>query len=242
MFTHLFYLIILGIIFLLSVRKKKIPKVLVIEGNIGAGKSTLIEILASELSTQYPKIVTVLEPVELWKSSGALKDFYSDIEGKAYEFQTFAFSTRIIELREKWDKFPDADLYVIERSPYSDRYIFLEMLYQAGKLTDHQMMKFEYWWKVWIYLWPVKPTHVLHLNPGVPACQERTEKRQRVGEDAVDLNYQIGLQNQHRVFLERHCPHPHLSIDTTEDYRIDLDARRKLVDQVKTFLKINTSA
>jgi len=211
--------------------------VVVLDGAIGAGKSTLLQILGTELGKKY-KVVTVPEPVDLWTSTGALADFYRDVKGKAYEFQTFTFATRIQKLQEAWENNPDADIYIIERSPLSDRYMFVEMLHDTGHFTDHQLQKYEIWWNVWIKLWPITPTHFIHIHPGLDACMNRVENRAREGENTIDTNYQQNLIAKHEKFFKTRCPCPHLELNCTSDYRPIGPEREQLLEKIKKFLNL----
>ena len=62
-----------------------------IDGNIGAGKTTLVNLLETHFNAQGIKTKAILEPVDIWRETGALQYFYGDIPGRAYEFQTFTF-------------------------------------------------------------------------------------------------------------------------------------------------------
>lgn len=210
--------------------------VLVVEGAIGAGKSTLLQVLSESFSQKY-KVVTITEPVDLWLDTGALQDFYSDIKGKAYEFQTFAFATRIQKVAKVFKENPDADIYIIERSPYSDRYIFMQMMEDAGYLTENQKIKYKIWWETWMELWPFLPTHFIHLNPGLTACLQRVQARSRDGESQVDSQYEKDLIDQHRTFFLSHCPHPTLNLDTDIDFRTQ-EGKAEIVDKVTQFLNL----
>lgn len=213
-----------------------VPKVLVVEGNIAAGKSTLTELLRKRLTPFFHKIVVINEPVELWVSTGALTAFYKDIKGKAYEFQTFVFISRIKAVREAYEKDPDADLYIIERCPYTDYHIFAAMLHKSGGLEDYQMVMYDIWWNEWMRLWPFKITHVIHLAPGIEKCQERNRIRNRTGEDAVDTEYQVRLAKQHEIFLTTKCPHPIYTLSSKIDYRNDMDEQNRIITEVLQFL------
>ena len=73
-------------------------KYFVVEGNIGAGKSTFLKVINTFLNAQ-----VVYEPHEKWQNVGGenlLENFYADTQRWAYTFQTYAFITRILE-REK---------------------------------------------------------------------------------------------------------------------------------------------
>ena len=77
-----------------------LPHIISIEGNIGAGKSTLYE----QLRTMYrdnPRIVFVDEPVDEWNTivdeSGTtiLQRYYENQEKYAFSFQIMALGTRL---------------------------------------------------------------------------------------------------------------------------------------------------
>ena len=210
-------------------------KVCLLEGIIGAGKSTLLQVLETELKTHFNKIIVVHEPVEVWKATGALQAFYADVHNKAYEFQTFAFCTRLQALRDAYNKDPDADLYIIERSPYSDRYMFVKMLQEAGHFSKLQSTMYEQWWSTWMNLWPFKPTHVIHVNPGLEVCMERVQKRARAGEGSVSHDYQTELLKKHMEYFAGECKYPVLDLNNSGDI-FDSNVKNKLVTQVANFL------
>lgn len=219
-------------VYLYITNKRKKPKVLVIEGIIGAGKTTLLEILPKILKDKYRKIVVITEPVEYWKESGFLKEFYDDMEGKAYEFQTMVFVTRITNLRKVYEETPDADLYIIERSPFTDRKIFAEMLRKSNKLKESQMIKYELWWNLWSSLWPFKPTHFIHLCPGVKIAQERVKNRDREGEEKIKDSYQEDLLKQHFEFFNDKFSYPLYNLMGNGEYISDNGALEKLKSEI----------
>ena len=71
-------------------------QLIVIDGLIGAGKSTLIKLIVKE-NKYKKKIHPIYEPVDIWRDTGALQLFYQDIPAKCMEFQTF---TLLLVLKE----------------------------------------------------------------------------------------------------------------------------------------------
>ena len=213
------------------------PDVIVVEGLIAAGKSTFVNILKQQLSPYYNKIVIVPEPVDIWIKTGSLVDFYADMKGKAYEFQTFVVVTRIKTVLEAYEKNKDADLFIIERSPYTDRYIFGEMLYRDGMISEHQMTKYEVWWDLWIKIWPFQISHIIHLFPGIEEAQKRCRARLRDGEIAVSTEYQTKLLDRHQEFFNSsNCPYPVFILDTPDDFRTNLRLQNEIGNKIKLFL------
>ena len=73
-------------------------KFIIIDGVIGAGKTTVISLIEKEINNykdQNLKVKAIYEPVKLWSDVGALQYFYKDIEKNCYEFQTYSYITRI---------------------------------------------------------------------------------------------------------------------------------------------------
>lgn len=222
------------------VRTKK-PIVVVVQGLIGCGKSTLLEILANDLRDCGLKVVTIPEPVELWKSVGALQDFYKHMQtyGNACKFQMFAFATRIRTVREAYNRAPDADVYIIERDPETDYHIFAEMLRKDGLISEVEMEMYRLTWEAWTQMWPFLPTHTLMLEPSVDACMKRVRERDREGEEDLPETYQEKLLEQHYVFIAKHCITPVKRVRGDADYRpVDSVARKELVQGFKEFIGI----
>ncbi len=97
-------------------------KIFIVEGNIGAGKSTFLKLIKNKINVQ-----VVFEPLNRWQNIGnggnLLEKFYQDTSRWGYTFQTYAFITRIIEQQQQALQNPFG-AQVLERSVYSDRYCF----------------------------------------------------------------------------------------------------------------------
>ena len=66
----------------------------VLEGNIGAGKSTMLNIMQKQLG-----LSVINEPTNKWQHVGQTDNildlFYKDTKRWAYTFQSYAFLTRV---------------------------------------------------------------------------------------------------------------------------------------------------
>ena len=116
-----------------------------IEGNIGSGKTTLVNYLKSLEIFKEKNINTVLEPVEEWKSfkdsedKNLLEYFYSDPKRWSYLFQMNAFITRG-KLIEEQD-----GILLMERSVYSDRNVFAKNCYEKGLINEIEWKTYVNW-------------------------------------------------------------------------------------------------
>jgi len=189
--------------------------VVTFEGEIGAGKTTLLALLVSEFAARNLKAVVIPEPVDEWEKKGILKEFYTSENRKQsiYIFQTFVFVTRLIATIEIVEKNPDADVFLLERSVLTDRYIFVELLREEiGK--DYVEM-YERWWGLWNKIMPIVPERFVYLKPTLETCQARVQTRARVGEigaagerseaegqSGVSFAYQKRLRRVHEAFLQ----------------------------------------
>ena len=157
-----------------------------IEGNIGSGKSTLIEILKKQKN-----ILFLPEPVDSWNeikdTSGVtiLERYYQDQKRYAFPFQMMAYITRM-NLIKNMVASPDS-IVISERSIYTDREIFAKMLYESGDIGE---IEYQIYLK---YFEEIKLDGIIYVQTTPDICLKRIEKRNRKGED-IPLSY---LQNCH---------------------------------------------
>lgn len=203
------------------------PRVIVVDGEIGGGKSTVIKLLIAALKSRGLRAVEVGEPVDEWKRVGILQEFYADKPDEyrglvAYDFQTFTFVTRVEETQKTVAANPDADVFVLERSVLTDRYVFMEL--QRDLVGPVRMEMYDRWWNMWSQIMPIRPQKIVYLKPTLENCQSRVETRARVGEirtdgktadetdekasarGGVSAAYQARLRRAHEAYLQNLHP------------------------------------
>jgi deoxyadenosine/deoxycytidine kinase len=179
-----------------------------IEGNIGSGKSTLLEYLRFKYQSN-TSIIFLKEPVEEWETikdengKTMLEHFYADQTKYSFAFQMMAYISRLALLKETVDsiKKKNIDLnlntnnniikkkYIIitERSLYTDKMVFAQMLFDSGKLEYLQFQIYLKWFDSFIKEYPVSKIIYVKTNPEI--CHYRISKRCRQGEDIIPLEY-----------------------------------------------------
>ena len=181
------------------------PRLVSIEGNIGAGKSTLVEQLKKRYKDR-SDIVFLQEPVDIWESiqqegQSMLELFYGDQKKYSFAFQVLAFTTRLRIIRHeiKMAQSNGVKTVVMERSLDADRQIFAKMLYQ-----DNMMEKCMYD----IYqrmsddaLAEYSSDGIIWLTTDPEECFRRIAKRGREGEDSIRLDYLQKCDMYHREWL-----------------------------------------
>ena len=194
--------------------------IIVFDGEIGAGKTTVIELVRQALVARGHTVTVVSEPVERWKDVGILQEFYAATDnrgGVTYEFQTYTFVTRISECIRCAESAP-AKFFLCERSIWTDRHVFMEL--QRKLVGPMRMRMYEDWWGMWTQVMPFTPTKIVYLKPTISNCMARVAKRGRVGEvggadktaDEQDVDacasggvstaYQLRLRRAHEAYLE----------------------------------------
>ena len=195
------FLILWVLLFIYCViyNNKKTKKYIIFDGIIGAGKTTLIKLLEKNMKNNGYKVKAIYEPVDEWEISGALKLFYQDIEKHCYEFQTYTFITRIKRLLDEIYDDEDIEYYLIERSIFTDKYIFVEMLKETLGIT--RMNMYNKWWSIWKHIMPFKPTLFVLLDTGLDESMNRINERNREGENGkIQHSYQKNLHKKHLDF------------------------------------------
>ena len=183
----------------MSVKK---PFMIIFDGLIGSGKTTLINSLCNYMNSKGIKTLSVLEPVHLWKECGALEHFYKDIPQNCYEFQTFVYVTRIKDLLLKYKESKDKyDVFLIERSILTDRYVFVEML--KNELGTIRYNMYQEWANMWKEVIPFSFDLFVFLDTDVQTSMERIKKRNRDEETQIPESYQKNLLEAHKTFYNK---------------------------------------
>ena len=163
-------------------------KVISIEGNIGSGKSTIVQNLKKYSKSDY---IFVQEPVDEWKSicdefgETILSHFYKNNKKYSFQFQMMAYISRLSILRDIIKKNPNA-IIITERCLFTDKFVFAKMLYEAGNMTKIEYDIYNKWFDTFISDIPITGFFYVKTTPTI--CNERIKQRNRNGED-IPLQY-----------------------------------------------------
>jgi len=183
-------------------------KIISVEGIIGAGKTTYINELMEKLTEEGYAVVIAKEPIGKWEELGIFNLFYDNIVRYAYTFQTFVFQTRVESLINAYKSQVDIDIIITERTPYTDRYVFMETL--RKKLDPVEGKLYDTWCDMWLKMLPQKMQECdwygIFINTSVGTCGKRILQRGRKGEQ-VDASYQEELEQSHIKFMSEFSPY-----------------------------------
>ena len=206
--------------------------VISIEGNIGAGKSTLMNILKEKFSNT---IYFIDEPVDEWTQmigsdgKNLLETFYEDMTRWSYSFQNIAYITRMNRLLSAIDS--DKKVIVMDRSLDGDKNTFTKMLEEDGHINKLEMAAYN----KWVDLFNTRfgnniLTKHIYLSCEPAVAHSRINKRSRNGEGGIPLEYLTRLHNCHEEWLNQKTNI--LKIDVNQDFIQDLEK----IEQVSTFI------
>ena len=221
------------------------PVIIAIEGNIGAGKSTILGHLADEFRRRGVRAAFMPEPVDIWTTITdecgvpILSKFYANPEKYAFPFQIMAYSTRLATLRKTIAENEDCDVLVCERSLEADRNIFAKMLFADG-MMDHVM------YQVYDRLYQDTSAEfvmdaVVYLDVESEKCMERIQKRNRGGENNISLEYLNRCREYYSEWMKHIDEDKLMRINTTEDVTYsDNDAGVQWVSNICEFIHSDT--
>lgn len=186
-------------------------KIITIEGNIGAGKTTFIK----KLNEKYPDTFEIIyEPVDIWinyqiegqnehVSVGLLEQFYQDPLKYGFRFQVAVIISQIEEMIRRIEE--STKKYIImDRCFLSAFHIFCEALLDDGKLDA---VEYEILFRVMKTFqellltnkYEIKKHIYLCSDPDV--CLDRIRSRGRPEEQGITLDYLRLIHSKHEKWL-----------------------------------------
>ncbi len=186
----------------------------IIEGNIGSGKTTLINKLKEK------NIYEVIEePVDVWLSitgddnKNLLGLFYEDPQRYAYLFQTMVFKTRLQSL----DKPQEKDIRFSERSIWTDKFVFGISCIESGKMNKLEKNCYNTWFDWLEEKFNPTPDGIIYVQTSPEKCLERIKSRHRLEEDSIPIDYLKELHDRHNNWIYNWTKTPVLIINNEED-------------------------
>jgi deoxyadenosine/deoxycytidine kinase len=196
-------------------RRPDTPRIVSLDGNIGVGKTTLL----NAIRERFPDILIVPEPVDTWTSlkdesgKNLLELFYEDKKRWAYTFQNAAILSRLRLLQEAVANAKPGQIILTERSVLTDKFVFAEMLRSSNDMNVLEGSLYNMWYNTFASKLPM--AGILYVTTGVGVAQQRIQKRGRQGEESISVEYLEALDRQHRAWISS-TTLPVLKISTEE--------------------------
>ena len=177
-------------------------KFIVIAGNIGAGKSTLVGMLSTHLGWQ-----PFFEPVT---DNPYLSDFYQDMPAWAFHSQIYFLTRR---LRIHHQLLSTQGSVIQDRSVYEDAEIFAHNLFLQGSINQRDYATYQDLYHVLIEFLP-PPDLVIYLKASVETLLGRIACRGRDYERGISADYLSQLNGLYQSWVTSFDLCPLLTVPT----------------------------
>ena len=163
-----------------------------IVGNIGAGKTTLTELLSKHFTWE-----AQFEAVD---NNPYLEDFYGDMKRWSFNLQIYFLNSRFQQLIElqKGDK-----SIIQDRTIYEDAYIFAENLHDMGLMSGRDYENYRAIFdNITSFIKP--PDLLIYLKASVPTLVNNIQRRGREYESGIRLDYLSKLNDKYKKWIDNY--------------------------------------
>lgn len=165
-------------------------KFIVVAGNIGVGKSTLVDLLCSRLGFQ-----PFYEPVT---ENPYLADFYRQMESWSFHSQVFFLAHRL-QLHQDVLRFPSSSIQ--DRSIYEDAEVFARNLFLQGHMSQRDFETYSTLYHSITGMLP-PPDLVIYLKANEDTLLKRISMRGREYERKISREYLSQLNGLYTQWID----------------------------------------
>jgi deoxyadenosine/deoxycytidine kinase len=171
----------------------------IVEGNIGVGKSTFCHML-KDIRDDANQCRLLLEPVKEPAFRRLLELYYSDMARWGLTFQMYALKERFKQHTWAAELVQNGVGVVQDRSIYADG-CFGELVHEDGNMTQDE-------WDIYCDTFGSMkrflryPDIMIYLQCPPRICKERVDIRKRPEEDGIPLDYLERLHDKHEQLAE----------------------------------------
>jgi deoxyadenosine/deoxycytidine kinase len=179
-------------------------RMILMAGNIGAGKTSLTERLGARLGWQ-----TAFESVA---DNPYLPDFYANMRAWSFHLQVFFLGHRADQYLEL-ARLPQSA--ILDRSIYEDAYIFARALHHMGNIDERDYLAYRRVFGLVVDHLP-PPDLLIYLKAPVPVLVERIRRRGREIESGISAEYLALLDSFYEEWMQTFDICPVLTIRTDD--------------------------
>lgn len=181
--------------------KTKKPKHIAVAGNIGAGKTTLTELLS-----KHYKWIPQFEDVE---HNPYLLDFYEDMPRWSFNLQIYFLNSRLNQLL---DIQRGTETIIQDRTIYEDAHIFAPNLHDMGLMSKRDFDNYFLFFET-LKTMVQPPDLIIYIKASVPTLVGQIQKRGREYEENIRLDYLKKLNELYNKWIDGYKEGPLLIID-----------------------------
>lgn len=190
-----------------------------IAGNIGAGKTTLTNMLAKHFKWEPHFEDTANNPY--------LDNFYEDMQRWSFNLQVYFLNSRF---RQIVDFRKTGKTIIQDRTIYEDAYIFAPNLHSMGLMSTRDFQNYESLFQLMSEF--IKPPDLLiYLRATVPTLVSQIAKRGRDYENSIRIDYLKRLNERYEAWVSEYVGNKLLIIevdtikfaDSAEDFGVIIE-------------------
>jgi deoxyadenosine/deoxycytidine kinase len=196
-----------------------------IAGNMGAGKSTLVEFLSKTYG-----VTPFYEPND---ENPYLADFYTDMKAWAFQSQLYFLSSKF-RLHQELDRQPG--VVALDRTIFEDAEIFATALHQMRKISKRDWQTYQsFYYAILDAIRP--PDLMIYLRCSMRTLRQRIRLRGRKMEQDVPLAYLKRLDRLYESWIDSYEMSDVLVLETDQlDYINDLMHRLDVMERIEAVL------
>ena len=175
-----------------------------IAGNIGAGKTSLTDLLSKHYKWQGHFEEVVENPY--------LDDFYHQMERWSFNLQIYFLNSRFSQLIE----IQKSGINVIQdRSIYEDAHIFAPNLHAMGLLSQRDYQNYKSLFELMEGM-VTGPDLMIYLRSSIPNLVDNIHKRGREFENSISIDYLNRLNERYEAWIHNYAKGKLLILDVDE--------------------------
>jgi len=199
-----------------------------IAGNMGSGKSTLVDFLSRTYD-----VTPFYEPND---ENPYLVDFYKDMKSWAFQSQLYFLSNKF-RLHQELDR--QSGVVALDRTIFEDAEIFATALYQMRKISKRDWETYQGFYGA--ILDAIRPPDLMiYLRCSMRTLRKRIRLRGRKMEQDVPLAYLKRLERLYNSWIESYTMSDVLVLETDDlDYIHDLVHRLDVMQRIEAVLPVS---
>lgn len=196
-----------------------------IAGNMGTGKSTLVDFLSRTYNVK-----PFYEPND---ENPYLADFYKDMKGWAFQSQLYFLGNKF-RLHQELDRQPG--VVALDRTIFEDAEVFATALYQMRKISKRDWGTYQGFYQA--ILDAIRPPDLLiYLRCSMRTLRQRIRMRGRAMEQDVPSHYLKRLDRLYAAWITSYSMSDVLVLETDQlDYVHDLVHRLDVMERIEAVL------
>ncbi len=194
-----------------------------IAGNIGAGKTTLTNLLAKHYDWEVH-----LEDMD---DNPYISDFYEDMQRWSFNLQVYFLNTRWQRIQEIRN---GKKTVIQDRTIYEDANIFAPNLHSMGLMSTRDFENYSRLYKN-IKEQIQAPDLLIYLRAGIPKLVDQIQMRGRDYEDAIRLDYLKRLNERYEAWISDYKLGPLLIFNVDDmNFQDNPEDLAKIINQVES--------